>query len=138
MSDWNTNVIEDFRAHEGKVGGPFEGAPMVLVHHRGVKSGQDYVTPLVYLAGGGGTIYVFATAAGAPKDPQWFRNITAAGRTEVEVGTETYPVTVEVIEEPERARVYAEQVKVMPGFGEYEEKTKGIRVLPVVALHREQ
>jgi deazaflavin-dependent oxidoreductase (nitroreductase family) len=132
----NAPVVEEFRAHGGKVGGPFEGATLALLHHRGVKSGKEFVTPLAYRRGDGDTIYVFASAAGRPEHPQWYRNITAAGRTEVEVGTETYSVTVEVLDGAERDRIYAAQVQVMPGFADYEQKTEGIRTIPVVALHR--
>ena len=138
MSDWNDQVIAEFRAHGGRVGGGFEGAPMVLLHHVGRKSGRAYVTPLVYGPDptDQNTIYVFASAAGAPKDPQWYGNIVAAGTTTVEVGTETYPVRVETLSGEERERIYAAQVEAMPGFGEYAEKTAGIRTIPVVALHR--
>ena len=121
MSDWNEKVIAEFRANEGRVGGGFEGAPMVLLHHTGRRSGSEYVTPLVYLPDptDAATIYVFASAAGAPKDPQWYGNIVATGETTVEVGTETYPVRVETLSGEERERIYAAQVQVMPGFGEY-------------------
>ena len=120
------------------MGGGFEGAPMVLLHHTGRRSGEEYVTPLVYLPDrtDDATFYVFASAAGAPKDPQWYRNIVATGKTTVEVGTETFQVRVETLSGEERERIYAAQVEVMPGFGEYEQKTAGIRTIPVVALHR--
>src|SRR4051794_40829198 len=90
MSDFNTNVIEEFRANHGRVGGPFEGAPMVLVHHRGRKSGTEYVTPMMYLPDKSepDTIYVFASKAGAPSNPEWYRNLVATGRARVEVGDE--------------------------------------------------
>jgi deazaflavin-dependent oxidoreductase (nitroreductase family) len=136
MSDWNQQIITEFRANEGRVGGPFENATMVLVHHAGRKSGKEYVTPLVYQPGENDSIYIFASAAGAPDDPQWYRNLTAAGQATVEVGTSTYPVSVTEISGAERDRVYAEQVKRMPGFGEYEEKTAGIRTIPVLQLTR--
>lgn len=137
MSDWNTQVIEEFRANDGKVGGSFEGAPMMLLHHTGRKSGGEHVTPLMYLPGDdAGTIYIFASAAGAPKHPAWYFNTTSAGETTVEVGAETYPVSVEEVTGAERDRIYAEQKSRYPGFGEYEEKTAGIRTIPVLALHR--
>jgi deazaflavin-dependent oxidoreductase (nitroreductase family) len=136
MSDWNQQIITEFRANEGRVGGPFEKASMVLVHHAGRKSGKEYVTPLVYYPGGDDSIYIFASAAGAPADPEWYRNLTAAGKAAVEVGTSTYPVSVTELSGAERDRVYAEQVKVMPGFAEYEEKTAGIRTIPVLQLTR--
>ena len=137
MNDWNAGIIEEFRANEGRVAGPFEGAPMVLLHHVGRKSGTERVTPLVYLPGmTADELYVFASKAGAPTDPDWYRNIMAAGRTTVEVGTETFEVEVNDVKGAERDALYAEQVTRMPGFGEYEQKTEGIRVIPVVRLAR--
>ena len=138
MSDFNASVIEQFRANEGRVGPPFEGAPMVLVHHRGRTSGEEFSAPLVYRADDSDpdTVYVFASAAGAPSDPQWYRNLVAAGTGEVEIGTERFAVDVRDLPRDERDRVYAAQVAVMPGFGEYEQKTKGIRTIPVLALTR--
>ena len=136
--DWNAQVIAEFRANEGRVGGPFEGAPMVLVHHRGRKSGAERVTPMMYLpdADDPNTVYVFASNAGAPKHPAWYHNLIAAGRTEVEIGTETYPVAVEELTGVERDRIYAEQARRYPGFAEYEEKARGIRTIPVLAMRR--
>jgi deazaflavin-dependent oxidoreductase (nitroreductase family) len=137
MSDWNTQIIDEFRANEGKVGGGFDGAPMVLLHHTGRRSGEKHVVPLMYLPSDDPkTIYVFASAAGAPSHPAWYFNITSAGQTDVEVGTETYPVRVEEVTGAERDRIYTEQKTRYPGFGEYEEKTAGIRTIPVLALHR--
>ena len=137
MSDWNQSVIEDFRANEGRVGGPFEGAPMVLVHQVGRKSGKEYLTPLVYLPDGDGdSIYIFASKGGAPEHPEWYNNLVAAGQATVEVGTSTYPVTVTELSGDERDRVYAEQVKRMPGFGDYAKQTEGIRTIPVLRLTR--
>jgi deazaflavin-dependent oxidoreductase (nitroreductase family) len=135
-SDWNTKIIEEFRANGGKVGGPFEGAPIVLLHHEGRRSGREYVAPVMYLPGDDGRMYVFASKAGAPTHPDWYHNLTEAGRTEIEVGTERFPVTVSEVTGADRDRIYAEQVSRYPGFGEYEEKTSGIRVIPVLALDR--
>ena len=97
MADnWNDKTIAEFRANEGRVGGYFEGAPVVLVHHRGRKSGREYVTPTMYLPDDDDpdTIYVFATKGGAPTNPDWYYNLIAAGEGTVERGTDTYPVTV--------------------------------------------
>lgn len=135
-NDWNQGIIAEFRANEGRVGGGFEGAPMVLIRHVGRKSGKEYVTPLVYLPGDDDSIYIFASKAGAPVHPEWYRNLVAAGQATVEVGTSTYPVTVTEINGDERDRVYAEQVKRMPGFGDYATKTEGIRKIPVLRLTR--
>jgi deazaflavin-dependent oxidoreductase (nitroreductase family) len=138
MSDWNDQVIDEFRANDGKVGGQFEGAPVTLLHHRGRKSGTEFVAPVMYLAddADAATIYVFASKAGAPTDPDWYRNLTSAGEGVVEVGTETYPVAVTDLAGAERDRIYAEQAKRYPGFAEYEEKTRGVRTIPVLALRR--
>jgi deazaflavin-dependent oxidoreductase (nitroreductase family) len=136
VSDWNQRVIEEFRANGGRVGGPFEGAPMVLVHHVGRSSGKEYVTPLVYLPGdtGDGAVYIFASKAGAPEHPDWYRNLIAAGKATIEVGDSTLLVAVSEVTGDERDRLFAEQVRRMPGFGEYEQKTRGIRTIPVVRL----
>src|ERR1700752_4710431 len=98
-SDWNVATIEEFRANEGRVGGPFEGAPMVLVTHRGRKSGHHHVTPTMYLADEthDSVIYVFATKGGAPSNPDWYYNLTTIGEGSIERGTESYPVTVREI-----------------------------------------
>ena len=136
--DWNAHVIEEFRANEGRVGGQFEGAPMTLVHHRGRKSGRELVNPMMYLRDDDDpdTIYVFASKAGAPTNPDWYYNLVSAGAAEVEVGIDRYPVTVTELRGDERDRVYAEQARRYPGFADYEKKTTGVRTIPVLALHR--
>jgi deazaflavin-dependent oxidoreductase (nitroreductase family) len=136
--DWNAKTIAEFRANEGRVGGNFEGAPMVLVHHRGRRSGREYVTPMMYLPDGTdpAVIYVFATKAGAPTNPDWYRNLAAAGGSSVERGTDTYQVAVRELTGPERDRVYAEQARRYPGFAGYERQTAGIRTIPVLGLTR--
>ncbi len=138
VNDWNAQVIAEFRANGGKVGGNFEGAPVVLMHHVGRKSGKESVNPVMYLPDDSdpSTIYVFASKAGAPTHPDWYWNMTEAGRTTIEVGTETYEVTVRDVIGDERDAVYAEQARRYPGFAEYAEKTAGIRVIPVLALTR--
>jgi deazaflavin-dependent oxidoreductase (nitroreductase family) len=137
-NDWNTKIIEEFRANAGQVGGPFEGAPVTLLHHRGRRSGDDYVAPVMYLADDADpdTIYVFASKAGAPTNPDWYYNLTAAKTSSVEVGAETYPVDVDEVTGADRDRIYAEQARRYPGFAEYEEKTTGVRTIPVLALKR--
>ncbi len=138
MSDWNAKTIAEFRANDGRVGGTFEGAPMVLLHHRGRKSGEKYVTPTMYLPDEADQdiIYVFATKGGAPTNPDWYRNLTAAGDGTVERGTETYEVTVRELAGAERDRIYAEQALRYPGFAEYERQTAGVRTIPVLELRR--
>ncbi|MDH6544196.1 nitroreductase family deazaflavin-dependent oxidoreductase [Streptomyces sp. SPB4] len=135
-ADWNTKVIAEFRANEGKVGGAFEGAPLLLVHHRGRKTGREHVSPMMYLPHDTepDIVYVFASKAGAPTDPDWYRNLTAAGEGTVERGTATYRVTVRELTGAERDRVYAEQARLYPGFAEYERQTAGIRTIPVLEL----
>ena len=136
--DWNQGIITEFRANEGRVGGPFQGAPMILVHHVGRTSGKQYITPLVYLPGEGGddSIYIFASKGGAPTNPDWYGNLIAAGEATVEVGTSTFVVTITEVAGDERDRVFAEQVKRMPGFGDYAKQTEGIRTIPVLRLTR--
>ncbi|BEL05215.1 nitroreductase family deazaflavin-dependent oxidoreductase [Actinoplanes sichuanensis] len=138
MSDWNTQVIDEFRANQGRVGGPFAGAPMVLVHHRGRKSGQEMVSPMMYLPHetDPDVIYVIASKGGAPENPGWYYNLTSAGRGEVERGTETYAVTVRDLAGEERDRRFNEQASRYPGFAGYAEKTAGIRTIPVLELTR--
>jgi deazaflavin-dependent oxidoreductase (nitroreductase family) len=136
--DWNAKTIKEFRANEGKVGGNFEGAPIVLVHHRGRKSGRGRVTPVMYLPDDSEpeVIYVFATKAGAPTSPDWYYNLAAAGEGSVERGTETYKVTIRELRGAERDRVYAEQAQRYPGFAEYARQTDGVRTIPVLELRR--
>ncbi len=138
MDDWNAKTIAEFRANEGRVGGPFEGAPILLLHHRGRKSGRESVTPMMYLADehDPDLVYVFASKAGAPTNPDWYYNLTTAGSAQIERGTETYPVIVREVTGTDRDRIYAEQARRYPGFAEYAEKTKGIRTIPVVSLRR--
>jgi deazaflavin-dependent oxidoreductase (nitroreductase family) len=137
-SDWNTKIIDEFRDNHGHVGGPFEGAPITLIHHRGRKSGREYVSPVMYLLSDDepDMFYIFATKSGAPENPEWYYNLTDAGRGDVEVGDESFAVTVSEVTGEERDRIYAEQARRFPGFAEYEEKTAGIRTIPVLALRR--
>ena len=138
VNDWNQKIVTEFRANRGRVGGNFSGAPMVLVHHRGRKSGREYVNPVVYLPddGDGDTIYVFASKAGAPSNPDWYYNLTAAGDGTVELGAETFPVTVRELRGDERDRIYEEQARRFPGFADYAQRVVGIRTIPVLALTR--
>ena len=136
MSDWNTQVIEEFRANHGRVGGQFEGAPLVLLHHRGRKTGTEHVSPVMYLQdeADAETVYVFASKAGAPSHPAWYRNLTAAGRGRIEIGDDAHDVDVTEVTGEDRDRIFAEQARRYPGFADYAEKTAGIRTIPVVAL----
>jgi deazaflavin-dependent oxidoreductase (nitroreductase family) len=138
VNDWNAQTIAEFRANGGRVGGPFEGAPIVLVHHSGRKSGREYVTPMMYFPheGDDNAIYVFASKGGAPSNPDWYYNLIAAGNGTIERGTETYRVAVREITGNERDRIYDEQARRHPGFAEYTQKTAGIRTIPVLELQR--
>jgi deazaflavin-dependent oxidoreductase (nitroreductase family) len=133
MNDWNKKVIEDFRANAGKVGGQFEGAPVLLLHTTGAKSGLERVNPVMYLEESA-HVYVFATKAGADTDPDWYRNLVANSGVSVELREETFDATADPISGPERDRIYAVQARLNPGFAEYEAKTT--RVIPVVELVR--
>ena len=137
-NNWNDKTITEFRANGGRVGGTFEGAPVTLVHHRGRKSGREYVTPMMYLPDDTepDTIYVFASKGGASTNPDWYYNLAAAGDGSIERGTQTYKVTVRELTGAERDRVYAEQARRYPGFAEYERQTAGIRTIPVLELSR--
>lgn len=139
MSGWNTNVIEEFRKNEGRVGGAFDGAALLLLHATGRKTGKERVNPLAYLPDDGRWV-VIGSKGGALTDPDWVRNLEANPDAVIEVGTETIPVraTKTLREGPEREELYARQVARMPGFAEYEEKTKGIRKIPVIVLKRRE
>lgn len=135
-AEWNRGIMADFRANHGNVGGQFEGAPMIIVHHLGRSSGKEYETPLVYQPTADGRMYIIASAAGAPEHPAWYRNLIAAGSATVEVGDETFDVKVTEVTGADRDQVYETQKAAMPGFAGYEEKTAGIRTIPVLALDR--
>jgi deazaflavin-dependent oxidoreductase (nitroreductase family) len=129
--DFNTQVMNEFRANGGRVGGPFEGAPMVLVHHTGAKSGVERVVPLMYRPEGD-ALAIFASYAGAPKNPAWFHNLVANPDTTIEIGDETRPVRARVAEGDERTRIWEAQKSEVPQFAQYEESTD--REIPVVIL----
>lgn len=131
-SDFNAQIIEEFRANGGRVGGPFEGVTLLLLHHTGAKSGSRYVNPLAYQADDGRYV-VFASKGGAPTNPAWYYNLKANPDTAVEVGTETIPVHAEEARGEERDRLYHTQAERVPAFADYEQKTGG-RVIPVIVL----
>ena len=132
MSDWNASIIEEFRANEGRVGGMFEGAPMILIHHVGAKTRTERVSPLVYFPEDGGRMLIIASKGGSPTNPDWYHNLKANPRINVEVGTQTFPVSAEELDPSERDQVWARLVAERPGFGEYQERTT--RTIPVVRL----
>jgi len=129
--DWNKKIIEEFRANQGKVGGMFEGTPILLLHHTGAKSGKVRVNPLAYQANGN-RLVVFASKGGAPTNPDWFHNLKANPRATVEVGTETRDVRARIAEGEEREKIWSRQKEIMPGFAGYETKTT--RQIPVIIL----
>ncbi len=133
QNDFNERIIAEFRANEGVVGGPFAGAPMLLLTTTGAKSGQPRTTPLVYLPDGDRWV-IIASKGGAPQNPGWYHNLIAHPDVTIEVGTETIPVTAREIRGTERDRLYAEQARLRPAFAEYQAKTS--RKIPVIALER--
>jgi deazaflavin-dependent oxidoreductase (nitroreductase family) len=134
VTDWNKlnrQVIDDFRANEGKVGGAFAGAPMILVNHRGAKTDRAYTTPLVYTRDGENYV-IIASKGGSPEHPQWFHNLRAHPAVTIEVGGDTFPVRARVAEGEERDRLYRAQADLMPNFDDYAKATT--RQIPVVVL----
>lgn len=131
VNEWNRGIIADFRANDGKVGGQFEGAPMLLLHTTGAKSGETRVNPLVY-QDVDGTPAIFGSYAGAEKNPAWFHNLVKNPDIAIEIGTETRPVRARIAGAQEREPIWTKQKQVMPGFAEYEAKTD--REIPVVLL----
>ncbi|SFO37103.1 nitroreductase/quinone reductase family protein [Actinomadura madurae] len=134
VPDLNAQVIADFRANGGRVGGPYEGARIILVHHVGEKTGTQYVSPMTYFPQDDGSIVVVASNRGAPKNPSWYRNLMANPRTEVEVGVERFPVMAEEITGKARDAVWAQVVAQIPAVIEYQKKTS--RMIPLLRFVR--
>jgi deazaflavin-dependent oxidoreductase (nitroreductase family) len=130
-NDWNTPIIEEFRANAGKVGGQFEGAPLLILHTTGARSGQERENPVMYRRVGD-DIAVFASKAGAPTNPDWYHNLVAHPRVRAEIGTEIAGFTARVAAGAERDRIWAAQKAEFPGFADYETQTS--RQIPVVIL----
>jgi deazaflavin-dependent oxidoreductase (nitroreductase family) len=131
FNDWNTQIIEEFRANAGKVGGQFEGAPLLILHTTGARSGQERENPVMYRRVGD-DIAVFASKAGAPTNPDWYHNLVANPRVRAEIGTEIADFTARVAAADERDRIWSAQKADFPGFADYETKTS--RQIPVVIL----
>jgi deazaflavin-dependent oxidoreductase (nitroreductase family) len=131
MSDFNRSIIEEFRANAGKVGGPFEGAPMLLLSTIGAKSGERRTTPVVYLKAGDRMV-IFASKGGAPTNPAWYHNLLANPSATVEVGTDTVEVTASITSGDERERLFHRQAERYPIFNDYARKAG--RKIPVIAL----
>jgi deazaflavin-dependent oxidoreductase (nitroreductase family) len=133
LQSFNDKIIEEFRANNGVVGGPFEGAALLLLGTTGAKSGQPRINPLAYLDDGE-RLVIFASFAGADKHPPWYHNLVANPQVTIEVGSDRYQAQAQVVDEPDRSALYERMVQAMPTFGEYREKTE--RVIPVIALRR--
>lgn len=129
--DWNSKIIAEFRANGGKVGGPFEGAPLLLLHTTGARSGEPRVTPVMYQDIGDG-VAVFASKGGAPTNPAWYHNLLANPRASAEIGTGTVQVVAREADGAERDRIWEAQKRDYPGFADYERKTT--RQIPVIIL----
>ena len=129
--DFNAHNIAEFRSNHGKVGGMFEGAPLLLLHTIGARSGQPRINPMMYLQDGERYL-VFASKAGADTNPDWYYNLKAHPDTQIEVGDATIDVHAEEILGPERNVLFERQVALYPGFGDYQRQTT--RIIPVVSL----
>lgn len=134
-NDFNQGIIDEFRANDGKVGGPMGGMPLVLLHHTGAKSGTERVNPLAYQRLGDDSVAVFASKGGAPSNPDWYYNLVANPNASIEIGTDRYDVTARVATGDERRRIWEKQKEAFPNFAEYE-TTSGGREIPVVVLDR--
>lgn len=130
-ADFNRQIIDEFHANEGRVGGPFESVPLLLLHHTGAKSGERRINPLAYQPSGDRYV-VFASKGGAPEHPAWYHNLKAHPDVVIEVGTETMDAVASEASGEERDRLFRTQVERVPQFGEYEQKTE--RVIPVMIL----
>jgi deazaflavin-dependent oxidoreductase (nitroreductase family) len=130
----NEQVIDDFRANEGRVGGPFEGLPVILIHHVGAKTGTTRVSPLGYFPQNDGTMIIGATNGGLPENPAWYHNLKANPRIDVEVGTETFAVEVAEITGPEREAAWAPIAEIAPGYAAQQQNTS--RMIPLLRLTR--
>jgi deazaflavin-dependent oxidoreductase (nitroreductase family) len=133
-NEWNQQVIDEFRANEGKVGGQLAHMPLLLLHHVGAKSGIERVNPLAYQRVGD-SVVIFASKGGAPTNPDWYYNLVANPDTRIEIGTDEYSVKARVAEDEEREQIWTEQKKKFPNFAEYEISAAG-RKIPVVVLDR--
>ncbi|HEV3318345.1 MAG TPA: nitroreductase family deazaflavin-dependent oxidoreductase [Solirubrobacteraceae bacterium] len=130
-ADFNAQIIEEFRANGGRVGGMFDGVPLLLLHHTGARSGKSRVNPLAYQSDDGRYV-VFASKAGAPTNPDWYHNLKAYPNVTVEVGADTIEVVAGEATGEERERLYRTQAERVPQFVEYEQRTE--RVIPVIVL----
>lgn len=133
LDEFNRQIVEEFRANAGKVGGPFEGGTLLLLHTVGAKSGQPRLSPLAYLEIDG-KVLIVGSYAGAPKHPAWVHNLRADPRAHIEIGTEAYDVTARELPDDERDATYPKIVALAPVFAEYQSKTA--RAIPLFELVR--
>lgn len=134
MADsWNEQIMAEFRANGGKVGGPFENLTLLLLHTTGAKSGEPRVNPAATFEIDGKRLIV-GSAGGADSDPAWVHNLRANPNAHIEIGTDEYDVVARELPRAERDAAYARIVERAPGFADYEKKTD--RVIPVVELQR--
>jgi deazaflavin-dependent oxidoreductase (nitroreductase family) len=134
VNDWNQQVIAEFRQNGGKCGGVFEGAPLLILHSTGAKSGAERLNPVMYQQVDDGWA-IFASKAGAPTNPDWYHNLVANPDATIEVGTDTFAVDARVADGEERDRIWSAQKVNAPQFAEYDESS-GSRIIPVVVLER--
>jgi deazaflavin-dependent oxidoreductase (nitroreductase family) len=133
--DYNTQIIEEFRANDGRVGGPWEGTPLILVHHIGAKSGIEHVTPLGSFPQGGGRYVIVASNGGSATHPAWYHNLKANPRVDVEVGAETFTAIAEELDDTTRAQLWPQLVAQAPQIDAHQAKVT--RQIPVIMLTRE-
>ena len=133
--DFNTKIIEEFRASEGRVGGPWAGTTMILIHHIGAKSGIERVTPLACSPQGDGRFAIVASNGGSPAHPDWSYNLKANPRIKIEVGNQAFPVLAEELDDTARAELWPKLVAEYPAVGEFQTRTT--RQIPVFMLTRE-
>ena len=131
IGDFNQRIIDEFRANDGKPPSWSGSSPLILLHHRGARSGAERVNPVAYLEDDGRYV-IFASKAGAPTNPDWYHNLKAHPDTTIEVGRDTVAVTATEASGEERERLFAAQAQRSPQFGDYQEKTD--RVIPVIVL----
>ncbi|MFV0460865.1 MAG: nitroreductase family deazaflavin-dependent oxidoreductase [Actinomycetales bacterium] len=132
VNDWNSQIIEEFRANGGAVGGQFAGAPLLLLHTTGARSGQSRINPMMYQDLGEGRVAVFASKAGADTNPAWYHNVVANPQVTAELGSDTKHFQARVASDDERTPIWQKQKQDYPGFAGYEKSTS--RVIPVVIL----
>jgi deazaflavin-dependent oxidoreductase (nitroreductase family) len=131
INDRNKGIIDEFRTHQGKVGGRFEGKMLLLLHTRGARSGQERINPVAYVKDKDRYV-VIASKGGAPTNPDWYYNILKNPLVTIEVGTEKFDARASIVEDPERTRLYNKMVEMMPGFDDYRHRTT--RQIPVIVL----